>query len=233
MQDLTRSLPFLLTLPLVLAACGGGAGADPAPPVATLPERYLLQVTPGEVQDAGAVRAGVLDGASVAVRGVVGGSERPFVEGLAAFTLVDPALSACVGDGMGCATPWDYCCVDPRTIAEQSVTVEFREGAETLAASARGFHGLDHLATIVVQGVAERDADRTGEEGRSLPTAPPARAGAPTVAIWHPGLLHGHTPLGACCEGLPGGLTALLCGQVPEPTPSASATEARRRRRPG
>ena len=106
----------------------------------------------------GAARADATDGGTVTVRGVVGGSKKPFIEGLAAFTIVDPALESCVGDGMGCKTPWDYCCVDPQTIAENSMTVEFREGDATLTSSPRGLNGLDPLATVVVQGVAERDA---------------------------------------------------------------------------
>jgi hypothetical protein len=112
---------------------------------------------PAGAQDVGEIWQEAKPGQEVVVRGVVGGSRKPFVEGLAAFTLVDPALKSCVGDDMGCQTPWDYCCVDPQTIAHNSVTVEFREGGRPLAASPRGFHGLDHLKTVVVRGVAERD----------------------------------------------------------------------------
>jgi len=152
--------PLLLLVLLLVPACGGGsADVDPGAAAASdLPERYWLSSTPAEARDVGAARGDLTDGATVAVRGVVGGSKKPFVEGLAAFTLVDPALDSCVGDGTGCPTPWDYCCVDPQTIAENSVTVELREGGTALPASVRGFHGLDHLATVVVQGVAERDA---------------------------------------------------------------------------
>jgi hypothetical protein len=145
----------VLALAVVQAGCG-----EAAPPsvVSDLPERYLLQSAPEGAQDVGAARAGATDGATVAVRGVVGGSESPFVDGLAAFTIVDPALESCVGEAGGCETPWDYCCVPPETIAENSVTIEFREGDAPVVARARGFHGLDYLATVVVEGAAERDA---------------------------------------------------------------------------
>jgi hypothetical protein len=150
----------LLVASLLLSACGGEPGPAEAESqtASGLPERYLLPSAPADAVDIGAARADLAEGDTVTVRGVVGGSVKPFVEGLAAFTLVDPSLASCAEDDMGCKTPWDYCCVDPQTIAENSATVEFREDGTTLTASPRGFHGLDHLATVVVQGIAERDA---------------------------------------------------------------------------
>lgn len=150
----------LLVATLLLSACGGEPGPAEArsDTASDLPERYLLPTAPADALDVAAARERVAAGDTVTVRGVVGGSVKPFVEGLAAFTLVDPSLLSCAEDDMNCKTPWDYCCIDPQTIAEKSVTVEFREDGATLTASPRGFHGLDHLASVVVQGVAERDA---------------------------------------------------------------------------
>jgi hypothetical protein len=147
-----------MVLACLAVACGGDEAASSSPTTSGLPERFLLPAVPAGAQDVGTVWKDAQAGEEVVVRGVVGGSAKPFVEGLAAFTLVDPALKSCVGDGMGCKTPWDYCCIDPQTIAKSSVTVEFREAGRPLAASPRGFHGLDHLKTVVVRGVAERDA---------------------------------------------------------------------------
>lgn len=113
---------------------------------------------PADAVDVVAAHANAKDGTEIVVRGVVGGSEQPFVEGLAAFTIVIPALKSCVGDGTGCLTLWDYCCVDPGTLASGSATTEFREGDKLLAASPRGFHGLDHLKTVVVADTASRDS---------------------------------------------------------------------------
>ena len=155
MKALSR---FALVLFIGFASACGVEGSTQIAPSSDLPERFLLATAPADAQDVGAVWQSAQAGADVAVRGVVGGTEKPFVEGLAAFTLVDPALKSCVGDDMGCKTPWDYCCVDPGTIAKNSVTVEFRDGTRPLAASPRGFHGLDHLKTVVVRGVVERDA---------------------------------------------------------------------------
>ena len=150
----------LLPLALVLACACGGSASDPnsEAPRSDLPERFYLASAPAGAVDVGALHTSAKDGEAVVVRGVVGGSERPFIEGLAAFTLVDPALKSCVGDGMGCLTPWDYCCVDPATMAANSATIELFEEGGLAAASPRGFHGLDHLVTVVVQGTAKRDA---------------------------------------------------------------------------
>jgi hypothetical protein len=156
----SKTLTFLACAAFLslVASCGGSSGEHAeAPPRSDLPERFYLADVPDGVIDVGAAHESAEDGDPIVVRGVVGGSAKPFVEGLAAFTVVDAALESCVGDGMGCPTPWDYCCEDPHTIAVSSATIELREGDAPLAASPRGFHGLDHLVTVVVQGTARRD----------------------------------------------------------------------------
>ena len=45
----------------------------------------------------------------VVLVGRIGGSEAPFVDGLAAFTIVDAKVPPCSAEE-GCETPWDYCC---------------------------------------------------------------------------------------------------------------------------
>ena len=57
-----------------------------------------------------------------------------------------------------CPTPWDYCCEDSTKLRAATATVEFREGADVRKTTARGFHGVDHLKTVVVRGAAEKDA---------------------------------------------------------------------------
>ncbi len=161
-----RTVPMRKHLPAILLALAlpvacGDSSADAKTTKsasAAVPERFFLVETPAGAVDVTAAHASVKDGEEVVVRGVVGGSEQPFVAGLAAFTIVDPALKSCEDDGMGCKTPWDYCCVDPTTLAKGSATIELREGEKLLAAAPRGFHGLDHLKTVVVAGTASRDS---------------------------------------------------------------------------
>lgn len=140
------------------AACGGQGASQSAESRSNLPERFHLAQAPSGAVDVSAVHANAKDGEPIVVRGSVGGSEDAFVEGVAAFTIVDPALKSCENDGMDCPTPWDYCCVDPSTLAKSSAMVEISEGGQLLKASPRYFHGLDHLTSVVVQGTAKRDA---------------------------------------------------------------------------
>ena len=154
-----RLNPILCLLACLALGCGE-AEPDSGPlPVSELPERFLLNEEPEGVLDVAEARAAALQGERIAVRGIVGGSPTPFVNGLAAFTLVDPGLvNVCLDEDDHCPTPWDYCCVDPKRLLESSVTVEFRDGTAPVPAGARGFHGLDHLSQVVVAGRAELDA---------------------------------------------------------------------------
>lgn len=152
-------LPMLRFLPLLLlvAACSSDTASD-ALPHPDLPERFWSASEPTGARPVAEVHAGAKDGERVVLVGAVGGAAQVFVDGAAVFTLVDPALHSCVGDGMGCKTPWDYCCEDPDSLRRSTATVELREGGRPLPVSPRGFHGLDHLSLVVVEGLAERDS---------------------------------------------------------------------------
>ncbi len=147
----------LLPLFLLFSACTAEAPqGGPASP--DLPARFWSATEPAGAQPVAQVHAAAQDGQRVVLLGAVGGARKVFVDGAAVFTLVDPALVSCVGDGMGCKTPWDYCCEDPDALRRGTATIELREGDRPLPVSPRGFHGLDHLSMVVVEGLAERDA---------------------------------------------------------------------------
>jgi hypothetical protein len=149
----TLALAFFLSL---AAACGEPKVSDVER--STLPDHFYLALAPAGAIDVAAAHASVKDGDPIVLRGAVGGSQEPFVAGLSAFTIVDTSLKSCVGDGTNCPTPWDYCCADPAGLAKSSATIELVEDGELLKSTAQGFHGLDHLKTVVVQGTAKRDA---------------------------------------------------------------------------
>jgi hypothetical protein len=153
-----RSHPILCLLACLALGCSDADPDAAALPVSDLPERFLLVEAPEGALDVAQARAQAVHGERIVVRGIVGGSPTPFVNGLAAFTLVDPGLeNTCLSEADHCPTPWDYCCVDPATLIESSVTVEVRDGLDPVRAGARGFHGLDHLSQVVVAGRAELD----------------------------------------------------------------------------
>jgi hypothetical protein len=138
-----------------LAACGEPheSGAAPA---SDLPERFALATEPSGAEGVLAAKARAEDGEPVVVRGRV----QDFVRGLAALVITDGSLKPCDEEGpmSDCETPWDYCCNAPEEIAAASATVEFRDAGEVLRTDARGFHGLDRLKWVTVEGVSELDA---------------------------------------------------------------------------
>src|SRR5262245_34910261 len=156
-----RSLTMLVSLVLLLgSACsrGGETPAAGAPPRSDLPERFALATEPSSPITVAEARARAKTGDPLTVVGRVGGAKKVFLDGAALFTMVDPALAACgVGRMDDCKTPWDYCCNDPKEIAANTLTVEFADHGALLKQNPRGFHGLDHLKTVVVQGTARKD----------------------------------------------------------------------------
>ena len=56
------------------------------------------------------VRQEAKDQTDVVIVGRIGGSENPWVDGRAAFSIVDPSLKSCAEVGLdNCPKPWDYC----------------------------------------------------------------------------------------------------------------------------
>jgi hypothetical protein len=153
-----RSRPLVLVAAaaaaLVVAACKRSPEGGP-PPTSALPDRYWLPQAPAGAMQAAEVRAHAKSGEQIVVTGVVGGRKQPFTEGAAAFTIVDDAAKKCTPGE--CETPWDYCCTPPDQLSASTVVVEFHENGHPIRQGARGYHGLDHMKTVVVAGEARRD----------------------------------------------------------------------------
>jgi hypothetical protein len=107
----------------------------------------------------GEVRKEARDGDEVVVVGRIGGDARPWVEGRAAFWIVDPALPSCreTKDDT-CPTPWDYCCTPKEQLRKSIATVKVVDGqGQTVPVDARQLLGLKELQMVVVHGRAKRD----------------------------------------------------------------------------
>ena len=73
--------------------------------------KFLLTSEPEEAKDVIQVRKDASDGDDVVIVGRIGGSENPWIDGRAAFSIVDGSLKACSDiPGDNCPKPWDYCC---------------------------------------------------------------------------------------------------------------------------
>ena len=82
--------------------------AAPAPPVDG--SKYLLSQEPEGAVDVRQIRETSQDEDDVVVVGRIGGEEDPWVEGVAAFSIVDLSIKSCneIGDD-ACPKPWDFC----------------------------------------------------------------------------------------------------------------------------
>lgn len=138
----------------------GGASSSPGTaagaPVGGLPSELFLASAPEGAVEVKAAKAGMKRGDRVVMRGRIGGSVEPFVQGRAIFTLMDNALPPCDDH---CDVPWDYCCEDRKDILASAATVRVNDGeGRPLRVSLKGVSGLTELAEVVVVGtVAERD----------------------------------------------------------------------------
>ncbi len=119
----------------------------------------LLTTQPDGAQSVLDAREHAADDEEIVVVGRIGGTVKPWVDGMAAFTIVDESLRACSDiPGDTCPTPWDYCC--EADIGQKQTLVKFvDEQGKPLAIDARGLLGVTELDTVVIRGKARRDAD--------------------------------------------------------------------------
>jgi hypothetical protein len=145
---MTRNACFAVLAAVLLAGCSQSnqpAGSE-----------YVLAAEPAGALGIVEARETVQNDDEVVLVGRIGGGTDPFVEGIAAFTLVDLSLEPCPADE-GCPTPWDYCC-DLNKLASHKATVKVvDQQGRLVSVDARKLLGVDALTTVVVRGKAKRD----------------------------------------------------------------------------
>jgi hypothetical protein len=121
-------------------------------------EAYLTSVEPQGALDVQEALAQAEDSKEVTVVGRIGGEVDPWVEGQAAFLLVDSSLKTCDEKGEhDCATPWDYCC-DTDVLPKMKTMVKVvDDSGKTVATDARQLLGVKESQTLVVRGKAKKD----------------------------------------------------------------------------
>jgi hypothetical protein len=155
MKPVNGMLWCVLTL---VAGCGTSNTSEPA--VSSRPSaegaQFVATTEPANAVPVGTARKSAEDEQDVTLVGRIGGSSEPFVDGLAAFTIVDPKVPYC-SDDEGCPTPWDYCCTQNQ-VKDNIATVKVVDGAgKPVTGDARQLLGVKELSTVVVQGKATRD----------------------------------------------------------------------------
>lgn len=154
MKLLNGTLLCVLTL---VVGCGtSGLDETAAVQPSADGKQFVATTEPANAIPVGTARDSVQGEQEVTLVGRIGGSSEPFVDGLAAFTIVDPKVPYCAADE-GCPTPWDYCCTQDQ-VKENIATVKVVDDARRpVSADARQLLGVKELSTVVVQGKATRD----------------------------------------------------------------------------
>lgn len=120
--------------------------------------QYLLAAEPAAAKSILQVRDESKNGDEVVLVGRIGGDVNPWVEGRAAFSLVDLSAKACSDiAGDSCPTPWDYCCETDKLVKGKTLIKLVGDNGQPVATDARELLGVKELDTLVVQGKAQRD----------------------------------------------------------------------------
>jgi hypothetical protein len=120
--------------------------------------KFLLTSEPAGAATVIDARKSAKDDENVVVVGRIGGSTNPWVEGRAAFSIVDQTLKACSDiPGDTCETPWDYCCETDKLPSATALVKFVDESGSQINADAREMLNLKELQTVVVRGKAKRD----------------------------------------------------------------------------
>jgi len=150
---------FLVVVGLIaIVGCHGSDVAREAEPAteSDVSLDYLTMTEPGGAMPVGEARNSVQDEQTITLVGTIGGSSEPFVDGMAAFTIVDPKVPFCAPEE-GCPTPWDYCCKQDQ-VKDNIATVKIvDQSGSAVSSDARKLLGVKELSTVVVEGQAQRD----------------------------------------------------------------------------
>ena len=153
---MSRGLLLLSSL-FVVAGCSSAQHPVGGTPSAE-GRKFLLPAEPASAKNVKEAKQQAADNEEIVLVGRIGGEEKPFVDGAAAFTIVDTSLVPCSErPGETCATPWDYCC-DLNALPESTATVKFVDAnGSTLPVGAKELLGVAELQTVVVRGQAKRN----------------------------------------------------------------------------
>lgn len=152
---------YIFSATLTLALCIFG-GCGKSTPSVTKPSAdgvaYLLPSKPTNPQSVSEARKSSSDNDEITLVGRIGGDVKPWVEGQAAFSLVDIQLKPCNEKGDdACETPWDYCCDTDVLGSNKALVKVVDQSGKTVAKDARQLLGIKELQTLVVRGRAKRD----------------------------------------------------------------------------
>ena len=145
------------------------AGCSQQPSAPTAPDQtssmpaidgaqFLLGDEPAGATEVVKAREDVSDGDDIVIVGRIGGSRNPWIDGRAAFSIVDGSLKACRDiPGDTCEKPWDYCCATDELSTSTALVKVVDDDGEVIKADAKQLLDVQELSTVVVKGKAKRD----------------------------------------------------------------------------
>ncbi len=120
--------------------------------------KFVISEEPDGAKDIIAVRESAKDGDDVLLEGRIGGALNPWVDGYAAFTVVDNSLRACSDiPGDKCKFPWDYCCETHKLKNATALVKVIDENGDPVKADARKLLNVTELSRVIIKGKAKRD----------------------------------------------------------------------------
>jgi hypothetical protein len=139
---------------LCLAAATGCAHSTADEATGVQNNKYQLAAEPAGALDVMDVREQAKDGEPVVILGRIGGGVKPWIDGRAAFLLVDERiLPSCTDEK--CDENCQHCALE---LAEATTMVKFLgEDGKVLPVDARTLLGLGDEQTVVIRGIANRD----------------------------------------------------------------------------
>lgn len=154
---------FAVSYSVAMIGCGSSPPTEinskALTPVSIDSSKYVLADEPDGAIGVIAARQSTADGEPVIVVGRVGGAANPWIEGRAAFMLLDPSMTLVASgtESSGGEICMDECCAAERTASTTLVKV-VDESGKVLTADARQLFGLALNDMVVVSGKASKDA---------------------------------------------------------------------------
>lgn len=149
----------LALVSLLMVGCADpsvSASTATTPSSAATSTKYLLTSEPVDALDVLDVKEKLEDGQKVVVVGRVGGGYKAWIDGRAAFLLIDTRVESACEDGDKCELGCPGC---SKQMLEACTMVKFLgDDGKVMPVDARELLGLKDRQTVVIEGVASRDS---------------------------------------------------------------------------
>ncbi len=145
---------FIIGTWIVVTSLAGCARSAAEPANSKQNNHFLLTAEPEGALDVMDVREQAQDGQSVVVLGRIDGGLKPWIDGRAAFSIMDERVAPSC-DATECEAGCPQCV---QQVAEATAMVKFLDDqGKVLAVDARDLLGLKEQQTVVIRGIAKRD----------------------------------------------------------------------------